>query len=157
VIAMSAEGPQIGAGLSTGSGNRLSFSDAISSFLNILINHLWVIPEKVISDYRVMGWESVNNLLLIKEFTGIVFPLIVLSLIYKLKKTSIGLCLTQLILVWFMYTNLVDVDEHARQIGATNVSAFYLSYAESLLFIVLISSVIQGLFHLVKEQKKWFS
>lgn len=152
MIAMSTEESRIGAGLSTSSGKRFSYQDAISNILNIFFNIY--VSERIISDYKAMGWDSVNNLLNIKDLTGFVFPLIVFSFIYNLRKTFIGLCLIQLILLIYMYGNLLDVCNQAALIRATNVSAFYLSYAESLLFIVLVSSVIQGLFHWLKSKKK---
>jgi len=153
---MSNEKTLTGSGLSVRSENGLSYHDAITSIFLILIN-LYVIQvkikERIISDYSSMNWGSVNNLLLIKEATCIVVPLIILAIIYKKRKTSIGLFTICLILIVFMYVNLEEVIKQADHIGETNVSAFYWAYFEILVITVLFSSAIQGMVHLLKNKK----
>lgn len=156
MITMSTEKSPTGLGLLASSGNGLSYHDAISTFFIILLN-LYVIPERIIFDYKAMNWEPVNYLILIREFIGIMIPLVVCASINKRWNTLITLCIICSILIGLMYMNLVEVVKLAQSIGETNVSAFYWSYFEYLGIIILVSLAVQGTIHLLENKKQWSS
>lgn len=139
--------------VSAGPREGMSIQDAISSSIAMVINWVMVLPAEIINDYSAMNWEPVRILMQIKEVTGIVFPLLLLSFLYKKKRSLVILSIIQLVLLIYMYINMVGVGEQARLIGETNVSVFYLAYLKYIIVIVLLSSVIQGLSYIYKSKR----